>query len=145
MLIRPSCRFVSMVTSGLSCVPPVFIHTASTASMVLLPLSLPVYALASFMFLRFHRRTKACCHTVCLHYITPLFMTHHYMSTLRIPSYHLASIITSWLADVPPVFVHVASMVMLLYYIESSVMSFHTSCSTELHATHKGMSLHYVL
>ena len=120
MLIRPSIRFVSMVTSGLTDVSPVFVYTLS---MVITPL--PVHALASFMSFLFYGCTKAYCYIVCLHHVAPMFMTHHYMSTLRILSYHLASMVTSWLAGVPPVFVHVASMVMALHYFELSVMSFH--------------------
>jgi hypothetical protein len=120
MLIRPLCCFVSMVTSGLTGVPPVFVHTTS---IFITPL--PVHALASFMSFRFHGCTKACCYIVCLHHVAPMVMTHHYMFTLGILSYHLASMVTSWLASVSPVFVHVASMVMTLHYFESFVMSFH--------------------
>jgi hypothetical protein len=97
MLIRPLCRFVSMVTSGLAGVPPVFVHTAS---MAIAPL--PVHALASFMSFRFHGCTEACCYIVCFLHVAPIFMTHHYMSTLTIPLYHLASMVTSWLAGVSP-------------------------------------------
>jgi hypothetical protein len=54
------------------------------------------------MSFRFHGCTEACCYIVNLLHVAPIFMAHHYMSTPTIPLYHLASMVTSWLADVPP-------------------------------------------